>query len=129
MIEVAAKETRVLVADDAATTRERLCTMLSEMTDVRAFGCAADRSVLLDRAAALRPACIVIDIPIHDGAGYELVGALRAQDQERVIVVLSNHATEEFRQRSVDAGADHFLTKSTEFEHIMDIVRPLGETP
>lgn len=121
--------TKVLVIDDAVDVRERLCQLLAEQAGADAVGSSANRDEALRYVSELRPACVVIDVPVHDMAGFDLVSALRNFDRGCLLIVLTNHATEEFRQRSIIAGADHFLAKSTEFDRVAELVRTLGERP
>jgi two-component system OmpR family response regulator len=116
---------KVLVVDDAVEIRNRLCAMLADQAHVEAVGCSTARVDALREFSKLCPGCVVIDVPVRDSTGFELVAALRELDDQCLIVVLTNHATEEFRRRSIQAGADHFLAKSTEFERVVELVHAL----
>jgi DNA-binding response OmpR family regulator len=121
--------TKVLVVDDAVEVRRRVCSLLAEQASTVVVGCAATADEVIRHFVELGPGCVVIDVPVHDPAGFELLGALRSIDRSCVLISLTNHATEEFRLRSLGAGADHFLEKSTEFERVAELVRGLRERP
>ncbi len=66
-----------------------------------------------ERAAALRPGLILLDLHLPDGSGEALLATLRspaARDRSR-IVILTADALPETRERVLAAGADDFLTK------------------
>ena len=117
------RATTVLVVDDAIETRDRLCAMLIEQVGADAVGCAADAGAVVALLAARRPAAIVIDVPVHDPAGFELLATLRRLAPTSVVIMLTNHTTDEFRNRSRAAGVDHFLVKAAQFEQVVELVR------
>lgn len=122
-------DTTVLVVDDALPTRERLCRLVADISGVKASGCGATMSEVLPRLVDLRPRCVVIDVPVHDSAGFELLEQVRQNSAECAVVVLTNHMSEEFRCRGRAAGVELFLDKSTEFEHVLELVKHIGREP
>lgn len=119
----------VLVVDDAWPTRERLCRLFADVAGVKASGCGATVAEVLPRLARLRPRCVVIDVPVHDSTGFELLDQVRQNSAQCAVVVLTNHLSEEFRRRGVAAGVELFLEKSTEFERVLELVKDIGRTP
>jgi DNA-binding NarL/FixJ family response regulator len=116
----------VLVIDEMDATRERLCSLLSEVRRVVAVGCNADPVSALERFAQVSPHCVVIDPPAQ-AAGLELLAALRERDALCLIVVITNQDSVELKGRCLALGADHYLVKSTEFERVAGIVHTLAE--
>lgn len=55
--------------------------------------------------------CIVIDINLPDGIGYDLIEALRSVKSTSGIIVVSARNSVEDKIRSLDLGADDYLTK------------------
>jgi signal transduction histidine kinase len=101
---------RVLVADDNSDMRQYLARLLSEQYEVETV---ADGQAAIEAVQQRRPDLIVSDVmmPILDG--FELLKALRAQEQTRTIpvVLLSARAGEESRVEGIQAGADDYLIK------------------
>jgi DNA-binding NarL/FixJ family response regulator len=91
-------------------------------------GCTAEGAEAFQSFRKLHPRCVVIDVPVHDSRGFDLLGTLREIDRSCLIVAVTNHASAEFRRRSIDSGADHFLTKSKQFEQLVELVRERGAT-
>src|ERR1700689_4928516 len=101
---------RVLVADDNSDMRQYLSRLLSEQYEVETV---ADGQAALQAAHKTPPDLIVSDVmmPILDG--FELLNALRSDEQTRTIpvVLLSARAGEESRVEGIKAGADDYLIK------------------
>lgn len=119
----------VLVIDDALPTRERLCALIREQSSATVVGCPARREEVDRLLTDLKPRCVVIDVPVHDPVGFALLASVRRAVADGVVIVLTNHETEELRRRSAELGVDHFLMKSLEFERVGEIVRALEERP
>jgi signal transduction histidine kinase len=90
--------------------RQYLARLLSEQYEVETV---ADGQAALDVAHKASPDLIVSDVmmPILDG--FELLKALRADEQTRTIpvILLSARAGEESRVEGIQAGADDYLIK------------------
>jgi signal transduction histidine kinase len=101
---------RVFVADDNSDMRQYLDRLLSEQYDVETV---ADGQAALQAARKNPPDLIVSDVmmPILDG--FELLKALRGDEQTRTIpvILLSARAGEESRVEGLEAGADDYLIK------------------
>ena len=101
---------RVLVADDNSDMRQYLGRLLSEQYEVETV---ADGQAAIEAAHKRAPDLVVSDVmmPILDG--FELLRALRADEQTRTIpvVLLSARAGEESRVEGIEAGADDYLIK------------------
>ncbi|HSZ62804.1 MAG TPA: response regulator [Terriglobales bacterium] len=101
---------RVLIADDNSDMRQYLARLLSEQYEVETM---ADGQAAVLAAQQHPPDLIVSDVmmPILDG--FELLKALRADEQTRTIpvILLSARAGEESRVEGIQAGADDYLIK------------------
>jgi signal transduction histidine kinase/CheY-like chemotaxis protein len=106
----AALDARVLVADDNADMRDYVSRILSPRFHVQAV---SDGDAALDAARRERPDVIVSDIMMPGLDGFELVAALRADEDTRMvpIILLSARAGEEARIEGLHAGADDYLVK------------------
>jgi len=106
----AASRPRILVADDNSDMRQYLARLLAEHYEVETV---ADGQAATVAAHERRPDLIVSDVmmPILDG--FELLRALRAEEETRRIpvILLSARAGEEARVEGLKAGADDYLIK------------------
>jgi CheY-like chemotaxis protein len=101
---------RVLIADDNSDMRHYLARLLSEQYEVETV---ADGQSVLQSAHKNPPDLIVSDVMMPLLDGFELLKALRADEQTRTIpvVLLSARAGEESRVEGIQAGADDYLIK------------------
>jgi CheY-like chemotaxis protein len=103
--------TRVLVVDDNRDTATSLALMLDlNGYDVRT---ASDGLVALEAAEDFRPDFVLLDIAMPRLDGYETARAMRTRPWGNSVKLfaLTGWGQEEDKQRAVEAGFDHHLTK------------------
>jgi PAS domain S-box-containing protein len=102
---------RILVVDDLRDAADSMATML------RVIGhetrTAYDGLEAVQTAAAFRPHVVLLDIGLPKINGYEAARRIRSEPWGRnvALVALTGWGQEEDKQRSVEAGFDHHLTK------------------
>ncbi len=111
---------RVLVVDDAATVRERLARLLKELDKIELAGVAADGNSALWLARTLAPDVVVLDLNLPGPSGIEVLWRLKMLSPAPIVMVLTNHATLDYRRACLDRGADFFFDKSKEFDRMID---------
>ena len=119
----AARQRRVLVADDTPAVARRVVELLREVEGVEVVGPVGDGSEALRMFHETAPACVVLDLNMPSLDGLGLLDAIRAEDTQCLLIVLTSHEEPSIRERCVAAGADHFLRKSREFEQVPVLVR------
>jgi CheY-like chemotaxis protein len=113
---------RMMVVDDNVDTVDSLALLMKELGhDVRK---AYDGSAALQAALDYRPDVILLDIGLPGLDGYQLATRIREQSalQDTVLVALTGYGHESVRQRSLEAGFDHHLTKPTDFNKLKQIL-------
>jgi two-component system, NarL family, response regulator LiaR len=114
---------RVLVVDDHAVVREGLRTFLELQDGIEVVGEAGDGEQAVERAVALAPDVILMDLvmPRLDG-----IGAMR-QVRERVpesrVIVLTSFLDDERLMPALQAGASGYLLKDVEPAELARAVR------
>jgi CheY-like chemotaxis protein len=106
----------ILVADDFSDGREMICEYLC----FRGFRVeqASSGTETLEKARALAPDLILLDIGMPDLDGFEVMARLRAVPATSGIsvAVFTAHAMDNIRQRVIQAGAVMFIPKPCELE-------------
>ena len=115
---------RVFLADDSAPVRERILQILAEIPDVDVVGHAEDSLAARLLITALQPDVVILDINMPGGSGIEVLHEIKQQSPSPKVIMLTNYSQPQYRRKCLDAGADHFFDKSTEFEKIRDVLRP-----
>lgn len=116
---------RVLIADDSPVVRERLETMLSEIAGIEIAGEAQDVGEAEDSIERLKPDVVILDIKMPGGSGIDVLKKIKENKSACAVIMLTNYPYPQYRQASMDAGADFFFDKSTEFERISDVLQGL----
>jgi DNA-binding NarL/FixJ family response regulator len=113
---------RILIVDDSEIVGERLKTMLSEISIVETIGLAKNQQEALELLDKLNPEVIVLDIQIPGGSSINLLGKIKIREPSPITIILTNQSYAQCRRKCMEAGADYFLDKSTEFEKIAEIL-------
>ena len=109
---------RVLICDDSATVRQRLVTMALDVPEVDVVGEAEDVPGCLDTFRLTPSDVVILDIRMPGGNGIDVLRQLKKTGPTPRVIMLTNFANIQYRQKCVDAGADFFFDKSTEFDQI-----------
>ena len=62
----------------------------------------------------------IVDLFLQQGSGLGVLQACRDRAPHQKVVILTNYATPEIRQRSAALGADAVFDKSTELDGLLD---------
>ncbi len=110
----------LLVVDDDATIRETLTEYFEQngMLVLAATSAAEAR----DAVAQHLPDVIVLDLRLPDGDGLGLLDALRADDPDSAIVVLTGHADVRTAVAALQRGALDLLEKPLQLETLREAV-------
>jgi len=108
-----ARPVRVLVADDSMTLRTALCTLLAEDPRLSIIGQAADGVEAVEKARALRPDVITMDVNMPHLDGLGATAAIMAEAPSRVLVISSvrQHRQLELSFKAMAAGALELIAK------------------
>jgi DNA-binding NarL/FixJ family response regulator len=70
----------------------------------------------------LKPDVIILDVQMRNGGGIELLKNIKQMNPTSHVIVLTNEAYPEIRNRCLDAGADYFFDKSTEYREMVTVL-------
>ena len=113
---------RVFLVEDAALLRERITELLSAIPQVEVIGSASGAEEAIRGVLALRPDAVVLDIRLAEGTGFDVLRAVNEVAPEIEFYMLSNFASEAFRQLAGQLGARDFFDKSQEFGRMRDVI-------
>jgi two-component system, OmpR family, response regulator len=124
-------ELKTYIIEDNATIRENLIGALEELASIRALGWAETESEAkgwLGRHGEQWDLAVV-DLFLKQGSGLGVLEACRARAPRQRVVVLSNYATSDMRQRCTQLGADAVFDKSNEIDALVEYCIELCEAP
>ena len=124
---------RVIIVEDSAIIRARLAESLSEIPNVEIVGqveTEADALALLKQA---RWDAAVLDLQLKQGTGLGVLKSLAhgTRPANTKIIVFTNYAFPQYRDRSLSLGADYFFDKAREFHRVREVLNRLasGDDP
>jgi len=112
---------KVFIADDSLVVREHLVTMLDELAGIVIVGQAETVAEAITAIGKLQPDVVILDIHMPDGSGIDVLQTIKQDGPAPVVIVLTNYPYPAYRQKCLQAGADFFLDKSTEFDQIPEL--------
>ena len=118
---------KVLIVDDSAIIRERLKTMLSEVTELEDISQAKDSSEAINCFEKLKPEVVILDIRLPGESGIDVLQKIKESNQPPLVIVLTNYPYPHYRRKCLDAGADYFFNKSTEFNKVTEVLKQLKQ--
>ena len=123
-----AKKIRVFIADDSATVRDRLTSLLRDMPAVEIVGQAADAAEAIQSIQQLKPDVVILDIRMPAGSGIGVLRSLQQKSEKPKFIMLTNYPFLQYRKTCLEAGASYFFDKSSEFEKIPQALEQLTTT-
>ena len=118
---------RVFIADDSFIVVERLVDILRQIRGIEVIGCASDGPRAAQSIERLDPDAVILDLQMREGSGLDVLRAVKKNSPTTTVIVLTNFTYPQYRKRCLDAGADLFLDKSTDFQKLPQILGELLE--
>ena len=113
---------KAYIVEDNPKIRDNLIATLEELTDVRAVGFADNETEgkcwLMQHQDEWDLA--ILDLFLKQGNGLEILAVCKRTMPAKMVVVLSNYATVDVRERCKKLGADAVFDKSNEIEALLE---------
>ncbi len=116
---------RILVADDNRDAVESMATMLRLAGNE--VHTAHDGVEAVERAEAIKPDVVLMDVGMPRLNGYEATRRIRSQDWGKglVVIALTGWGQESDRRQSREAGCDDHLVKPVDFAQLDELMNEL----
>ena len=122
---------KIFIAEDSTLVCQRLIDMFSELEDTGAIeliGRAGDAQGAIEAIRRLKPDGAILDICLAEGSGIQVLEAVKSNDPSPVVIMLTAFPYPQYRTRCLEAGADYFFDKLTEFDQVVEVVTALCKT-
>ncbi len=118
----------ILVVDDEADIRELVAGVLED--DGYAPRLAADSDAALAAIADRRPSLVLLDVWLKGSRldGLDLLDEIKRRDPSLPVLVISGHGNLDTAVTAIRRGADDFIEKPFEAEHLLHLVSRATET-
>lgn len=105
---------KIVIADDHALLRQGIINVLKLEDDFQVIGEACDGAEAVEKAIALTPDILLLDINMPRMNGLEVITKINEQEKAIKIIVLTMHDDESYVMEVIKSGAVGYLLKDIE---------------
>ena len=116
---------KIYIADDSEEVRLRLIDLVSGLPEVELVGQTGDARTAIAEIQRLQPDVAILDLRLVNGNGIEVLEIVKLLKVPPLVIMLTAFPTQQYRRRCYSAGADYFFDKTSEFERILDVLKPV----
>jgi DNA-binding NarL/FixJ family response regulator len=122
---------KVLLADDHGVIRDGLGRLIEALDDVELAGVASDGEQAVDRARALRPDVVLMDLEMPRLDGIQATKRILEERPETAVLVLTSFSDRPRIMGALEAGACGYLLKDVSSDEVAEGIRAAarGESP
>lgn len=114
---------RILFADDHEMVRIGLSAYLSSQPDMKVIAEAKNGKIAIEKALALRPDIILMDLVMDDMDGIEATKHIIREWPEAKIIIVTSFIDDEKVYPALEAGATSYMLKTSKATEIADAIR------
>jgi two-component system, NarL family, response regulator NreC len=118
-----AAKIRILLVDDHAVLRAGLRALLNAESDMEVVGEAANGREAVDRAEALRPDVIVMDLSMPVMGGLDATRQINEKGLQTRVLVLTVHAEQQYLLPVLQAGGAGYVLKQAADTELIQAIR------
>ncbi|NOG52527.1 MAG: response regulator transcription factor [Chloroflexi bacterium] len=115
-----ARTLRVMLADDHTLLRQSLAGMLESSGNFVIVAEAGDGETALNKAMAVLPDLLLLDINMPGRSGLEILPLLRRDAPQVKVLILTGREEDAYIIRALRAGANGYLLKSSDESELLD---------
>ncbi len=119
----------VFLVEDSLAIRARLAETIRSIDGTRLVGEAGTVGAAIAGIRSSHPGAVILDLQLEDGSGLDVLKAVHPRSPALHVAVLTNYATDQHRRACMNAGAEFFLDKSSDFPRIREIVQGWAVPP
>ena len=122
---------RVMCVEDHRIVREGLALIINQEPDMKIVGSCATVNEAIELYRTVHPDVTLMDLRLGTASGVDAIKAIRADNPEARIIVLTMYEGDEDIFRAHQAGATTYLLKDTLSADLVRVVREVhaGERP
>jgi len=113
---------RLFIADDSEILRSRLVEMLSEFEEIEIVGETGYAQEAVESIMELIPDVVILDLKLPDGNGINVLKKIKKANSSVRVIIFTNYPYYQYRKRCLEAGAEFFFYKATEFEKLVEVL-------
>src|SRR5262245_32785893 len=106
---IAQPQNRIFIVDDSPVVRDRLNCLISDLPGNEVVGESEIAFEAVHAIRRLKPDVVVLDISMPGGSGMYVLESVKRQRPCPTIIMLTNFASDQYRQKCQQLGADYFF--------------------
>ncbi len=118
---------RVLICDDHTILREGIRLLLNAQPDIEVVAEAVDGRDAVDKARALKPDVILMDIAMPLLNGLEATKQIRREQPDARVLVLTMYESDEYVSKMLEAGAAGYVLKKVAGSELVYAIRAVSQ--
>lgn len=120
------KKIEVLIADDHAIIRNGLRNILDDTDDFVVAGEASNGNAALEKVRERDWGLVVLDLSMPGRNGLELIRLIKAERPKLPVLIFTMHQEEQYAVRAIRAGASGYLTKESDSDLLLPVLRKVA---
>ena len=118
---------KVFVVEDSPFVRERVIDEIVSTGRAEVVDFAETEGTAMEKLQYIDCDAIILDLSLRQGTGFQVLRLLRAVGVTRpYVIVFTDYAHPHFREQTMELGADFFLDKAKDFDHLGEIIERLS---
>ena len=116
---------KVFLVDDSVVIRQRLKRLLADVQGTQVIGEAGGVREATVAIFEQKPDVVILDIHLFDGSGIDVLQNSKKVDPVPAVIILTDYPFPQYRTKCMEAGADFFFLKSSEFDRVIPALKQL----
>lgn len=121
------KKLDIAIVDDSDLIRERIVQRINKCDKLKIVWQAENVEKTFNCCCNSVPSVIILDIQLPDGSGIDVLEKIKSDYPGVKVIMLTNYPSLPFRKKCIEAGADYFFDKSTEFENVFAVLKEMAK--
>jgi DNA-binding NarL/FixJ family response regulator len=114
---------KILIVDDLQHVRSSLRTILALADDLKVIGEAGNGLEAIHLVNELKPDIVLMDVEMPQLDGLSATQRIKQQHPDVGVVILTILSDTAVREQAAKVGANAFITKGTDIDILMEIIR------
>lgn len=114
---------QVVIADDHPVVREGLRSLILTAADMEVVGEAGTGAEAVERAQALQPEIMLLDIRMPGGNGLAVLRQIKAVSPDTSVIMVTMHDNPDYISRAIAAGAAGYVLKEASRQDFLTAIR------
>ena len=115
----------ILIIDNSVFLREKLVENFYEIDNTLLI---REESTFHSGESAFntyKPDLVILEIDLLSHGGMSLLRKMKRTSPASVVIIFTDHSTEEFKTKYLQAGADYFFDKCKNYKELLEVIRSL----